>query len=316
MSKRFLPVVMNAHLPQGLGHRAGGVLAALALLILIGSARADFPQRPPGRSMEGGIQWFEISLKGEGPGQTMTLWLYLPPGEHPAKSLGCVFVAPAGSNLMTGMTLSDEDRAEQLPYVNAGYAVIAYELDGKMKNRTLAAAYAAAPRFIAAHGGVDNARTAIDYALARVPEIDPRRLYTAGHSSAATVALDVAAADPRIAACCAYAPGVNLLQRWGEEAMAVFSRHVNGFRAFAAAASPSNHLDELKTKPLLLFTARDDANIPTQRVQDFAAALKRAGSKRTKLVTVAAGGHYQSMIDHGIPAGIAFLKDLDAKLKQ
>ena len=37
--------------------------------------------------------------------------------------------------------------------------------------------------------------------------------------------------------------------------MAVFSRHVNGFRAFAAAASPCNHLDELKTKPLLLFTA-------------------------------------------------------------
>jgi dienelactone hydrolase len=278
----------------------------------------DLPSANPGQTLEGGIQFTEVSMvRGRRrPGSAAKLWLYLPPGSHGPKSLPCVFIAPAGSNLMTGNDLGDGDRDEHLPYVKAGFAVVAYELDGIPAARNDRAVLAAIPQFIAVHGGVDDAHAAVDYALTSVPEIDPRRLYVAGHSSAATVALDVAAADPRIKACCAYAPVANLRNRINASVVAIVSPRVPGFDAFLDSASPSQHVDDLKSKPVLLFTADDDDNVPTQSVRDFAASLQQAGGTQIKLVTTATGGHHDSMIAQGIPAGIAFLKEVDAKLAE
>ena len=266
--------------------------------------------------LEDGIQLFQMSVTGDGPGLNMKLWLYLPRGNHAAKSLPCVFIAPAGSNLMVGMALSDGDRQEHLPYAKAGFAVIAYELDGPMEGRTMASLYAAVPKFMASHGGVDNARTAVEYTLARVPEVDQERLYTAGHSSAATVALDMTAADPRIKACCAYAAVPNLRNRLKPAIVTALGKKTPGFDAFVDSASPSQHIDVLKTKPILLFIAEDDTNVRTQSVKDFAAALRQAGATQVELATTATGGHFNSMIAEGIPKGIAFLKEVDAKAKK
>ena len=57
-------------------------------------------------------------------------YLYLPPGKHAPKSLPCVLIAPAGSTCWRAWTLGDGDSPEHMPYVKAGYAVLAYELDG------------------------------------------------------------------------------------------------------------------------------------------------------------------------------------------
>ena len=292
------------------------VAPACLILLLTSVVRADFPDRPAAQALNGNIQFFDVSLQGDGAGQTMKLWLYLPAGTHAAKSLPCVFVAPAGSILITGMTLGDGDRAEHLPYVLAGFAVVAYELDGAMVGRTNGAVWAAVPKFMAAHGGIDNEHTAVDYVLARVPEVDPRRLYAAGHSSAATVALDVTAADPRIKACCAYAPVPNLRNRLKPTTITVLDRKVPGFDSFIDAISPVQQIEQLKTKPVMLFTADDDANVPTQSVKDFAEALQQAGAKKVKLVTVPTGGHHDSMITDGIPAGISFLLGVDSKIRK
>jgi dipeptidyl aminopeptidase/acylaminoacyl peptidase len=288
------------------------ILSCLALLMLARTARADFPDRPAPQTLEGGIQFFDVSVSGDAPGQSMRFWAYLPPGDHPAKSLPCVFVAPAGTPFITGQRLGIDDRPEHLPYVKAGFAVIAYELDGQRTVHTDAALLAAISQFMAVHGGVDNAHTAVDYALVRMPEIDPERLYAAGHSSAANLALDVAAADPRIKACCAYAPCPDLRKRLKPRFVASVSQKLPEFGAFIDSASPSQHIDELKAKPVMLFTAADDKNIPTQSVRDFAADLRQAGAAQVKLVTADSGGHHQSMIDMGIPAGIEFLKELRA----
>jgi dipeptidyl aminopeptidase/acylaminoacyl peptidase len=305
---------MNTQSPS-VACRITWVLVSLILVLSSLNAWAEFPQRGAAQLIEGGIQLFQLSLSGDAPGQTMKLWVYLPAGNHGAKSLGCVFVAPAGSNLMTGMVLNEGDRVEHLPYVKAGFAVIGYELDGAMEGRNTAALFTAVPKFMAAHGGIDNAKTAVDYAIARVPEIDPERLYAAGHSSAATVALDVAAADARIKACCAYAPVADLRKRFKPALVPAVNRKAPGFDAFVDTASPAQHVDALKGKPVFLLSAEDDTNVPAQSVKDFAAAIQQAGGTQVKMVTTARGGHYESMVAEGMPKGIEFLKEIEGKKK-
>jgi dipeptidyl aminopeptidase/acylaminoacyl peptidase len=304
------PATLNMRF--GNPRRSTWILICLALLMPTWTARAGFPTLPSAQTLEDGIQFFDVVLTGDAPGKNMRLWVYLPPGDHPAKSLPCVFIAPSGTPFITGQSLSVGDRPEHLPYAKAGFAVIAYELDGTLAVHSDSALLIAVNQFMAAHGGIDNARAAADYALAQVPGIDPDRLYTAGHSSAATVALDVAATDPRIKACCAYAPCPDLHKRLKPRLIASLSLKLPEFGAFIDSASPSQHIDALKAKPVMLFTAADDKNVPTQFVRDFAADLQQAGGSQIKLVTADSGGHYHSMIDKGIPAGIAFLKELDA----
>jgi dipeptidyl aminopeptidase/acylaminoacyl peptidase len=290
------------------------LLSLFALLLLLrftASSRADFPTLPAAGTVGQNIQFFGVSVKCESTSEVMKLWIYLPPGEHADKSLACVFIAPAGSNGLTGNKLAKGDQAEHLPYAAGGFAVVAYELDGPPLGPAVADQFPAMKKFIAAHGGIDNAKTAIDYALLRLSAIDPNRLYAAGHSSAGTVALDVTAADSRIKACCAYAPMSNLHARYAT-ILNIIALKVQGIDAFAAGASPVTHLQELKDKPVLLFTAKDDRNVPSQNVQEFARLLQQAGAQKLKLVVVDSGGHYDAMIAQGIPAGIEFLKAADA----
>jgi len=279
-------------------------------LAVTSSAIAGGPPRGPSTQLEGGIQFCEISLTGAAPGQTMKLWLYLPPGTHSKGSLACVFIAPGGTNLITGNILGDGDRPEHLPYVKAGFAVVGYELDGAYVKRDRDGMFPRIKQFIDAEGGVANARAAIDYVLAQVPEVDVNRLYAAGHSSAGTVALDVIAMEPRIKGGCAYAPCPNIRQRLTTERVKIYDTGVPGVADFVDHYSPTAFVQSLASTPLLLFSAKDDINIRYPLVRDFADQIVRAGAKSCKLVTAERGGHYQSMIEQGVPAGVAFLKNI------
>ena len=139
----------------------------------------------------------------------MTLYFYLPPGDHPPGSLPCVLIAPAGSILITGMDLGEGDRKEHLPYVRAGFAVLSYSLDGHVPDRKAASdaqIRQASQEFLAAKAGLTNAKVALEWLTARVPEVDADRIYAAGHSSAGTLALLLAENEPRIKKCAAFAP--------------------------------------------------------------------------------------------------------------
>ena len=216
------------------------------------------------------------------PGHSGKLWLYLPDGDHAPKSLPCILIAGAGSNLITGMSLGDGDRAEHLPYVRAGFAVLAYELDGMLPEPkpTDDAAFAPYIRsFVDAEAGLVNMRVAVEFATTRVPSIDPDRLFAVGHSSAATLALLVAENEPRIAACVAFAPVVDIKAIIPAEAQQVVSRTGAGRRpALYPVQSPRG---EAKHPVPALPLRRPGRRESPSRSVDLAERLRGRGSRST-----------------------------------
>jgi len=73
------------------------------------------------------------------------------------------------------------------------------------------------------------------------------------------------------------------------------------------AASRSRRLTiSAKECPLMVFHTRDDNNVPFQDAVRFVDAAKLAG-RQLVFVTTDHGGHYQLMIDEGIPGAIRWL---------
>ena len=268
------------------------------------------PDIGPGREIEPGVIFHELRLPGgDKPGFAGKLWLYLPSGDHADQSLPCVLITAGGSSLLKGIHLSEHARAEQLPYVRAGFAVLAYELDGALpggRNAHEAEMKEAMARFLAARAGLVNAHVALQFVLTKVPQVDPRRIFTAGHSSAATTAMLFAEQEPTIRGCVAYAPAINLAKHFGEEVVQIL--HDAGLDDLAVRHAPINHESKLRC-PILLFHARDDGVVSVADTEASAERLKALG-KSVTLVVVPSGGHYDSMIREGIPRGIAWLLEL------
>ncbi|MDB5330842.1 MAG: Alpha/beta hydrolase family protein [Phycisphaerales bacterium] len=281
-----------------------------------GPSMPVYPELPPPmKAANGTVDVYPMTIGGTGPGLPMRIKLYLPAGPRAPHSLPCVFIAPAGTRLLHGSSIDDAvNDPEHLPYARQGFAVVNYDLSGDVPGDTqggIPFTRLAGPvsQFMAADGGLANAHAAIEYVLAKVPAVDPARLYAAGHSSAAVVALDLAAADHRIRAVAAYAPACDVVARWGGD-LAKMNSLVRGASDFAARVSPIRHVDDFAC-PIYLFHADDDTNVPTPDNQAFADALHSAG-KTVQFQRVPRGGHYQSMIQQGIPGGIAFFKSQGA----
>lgn len=237
------------------------------------------------------------------------LWIYRPEPLVTAKRVPCVLIAPAGTRLMHGIDLGDGDRPEHVPYVRAGMVVVAYELDGALPvAQTDATVTKAAAEFMAAKAGLRNAQDALDYALKQVPEIDPARIYAAGHSSAATVALHVAQHEPRIAAVAAFAPCTNLPERIGGALIGGLNARITGYNAFIQASSPLGNAARLKC-PTFLFHATDDGNVPVAETDAFAAAVRKTNANVT-YHRVSRGGHYDAMVTEGMPQAVGWMLQL------
>ena len=249
------------------------------------------------------------------PGQRMQMRVYLPPGEHEDGALACVLVAPAGTNLLSGVSLDGDDyHDETLPYAEVGMAVVFYSLDG---SPTDAAGEPEEIRefylqFREARAGVINGRNALDYVLAQMPQVDPQRIFSAGHSSAATLSLLLAAHEPRLRGCVAYAPATDIEARLGE----VVENPIMGLAfpaidEFVHQSSPKTHVSRINC-PVFLFHARDDSNEPFATTEAFAGLLQTSGKTHTFSV-VDTGDHYNSMIEAGIPRGIEWIQSLETE---
>ena len=262
-----------------------------------------------------GVKVGQLRLQdGAGPGEAMELRIYLPAGIHAAGSLRCVLVAPAGTTLLSGSDIGPLDENayhdECLPYAAAGMAVVMYSLDGNLdeedsedRERTKRAY----ERFRTAQAGLANARNALEFTLARMPEVDRGKIFAAGHSSAATLALLFGEHEPRLAGCVAYAPATDVENRLKEVTDNPFSNLTfPECKAFLKRSSPKTHADQLKI-PAFVFHAADDQNVPAADSRDFAASLKESGADVT-FREVPEGGHYDAMIEEGIPAGIEWMK--------
>jgi dienelactone hydrolase len=256
-----------------------------------------------------GVRFFEVRASGPTNVATMnmTVWAYLPDGHHEPRSLPCVIIAPAGSITITGMDLGDGDRAEHFPYVTAGYAVLAYSLDGHADNIQQLSDPRLGPacvQFAAARAGLANAQAAIDWLLKNISDVDPDRLYAAGHSSAGTTALLLAENDARIRACSAFAPRSDGEANFNALVRAALRGAIPQVDQIFTTYNPLKHVKDMKC-PVLLFQARDDPVIPVSETEAFAAALQGAG-KDVTVELVPSGGHYDPMVHQGIPRAISF----------
>lgn len=277
----------------------------------------QFPPIGPAQRVERGIVVHQVSLAhGRNAGR---IWIYLP-AKMPAKKIPCVFIAPAGVPPFIGNGFGTELAAarvpEHLPYVRAGFAVVAYDTDGEVANpndATYDEVQAAATAFRDAHAGMLNARHAIDYVLKMVPAVDPSRLYSAGHSSAGRISLLLAETDPRIAACVAYAPVTDTerrVQQNAPDAGRYLEANLTGFGEFLKSTSPVRQIARLRC-PTFLFHAEDDSVISIAETEAFVEELKKT-NPRVTFVRAGSGDHYDSMIEEGIPQAIRWLLALNA----
>jgi dienelactone hydrolase len=278
-----------------------------------------FPDRGQSTEIEPGVLRFVVPINGQTgghyspPGHGGTLFVYLPLGDHQPKSLPCVFITGAGTDLMEGYEFepnAEGDDAEFLPYARAGFAVVAYELDGSGFNEDSDETQMYQD-FKAACGGVVNARNAIEFALQRVPEVNPNQFYTAGHSSAGTCALLVAAHEPRVKGVMAYAPCTDVEHFQPGFLIRAMASEMPGLADFLCQSSPKTHESRINC-PVFLFHAEADDTVKIKETRKFADLLKKHNTDVT-LQTVPGGDHYESMISQGIPAGIDWLKQKAAK---
>jgi len=268
------------------------------------NASAASRQLPPlsvPRTLAPGVSFAEVTLPGAKE-KAARLWVYLP-SPLPAGKLPCVVIAPAGTPLSYGIKVQDGDRPEHLPYVRAGFAVIAYDIDGAFDPQNSAGIRTAIQDFRAAEAGVANARVALNYALDHLG-VDPARLYVAGHSSAATLALQVAERDKRVRGTVAYAPVTDIAKHL-ENQFPALDKLVPGTSAFLKEYSPLSHIESLRC-PVFLFHSDLDRTVPVQQTIAFSRELTRV-NPRVTLSSGPYGDHYGSMIKDGIPRGIAWL---------
>jgi dipeptidyl aminopeptidase/acylaminoacyl peptidase len=282
-------------------------VAALGLPV---AAFAISPNLGPGEVVTIGVRMWSTRVTRND--VTTTLWIYLPE-PAPVQKVPCVFIAPAGTPLIYGSDLSQDDRAEHIPYVKAGMAVVAYSISGPGSDKaTISDNLPACGAFMKAHAGLSNAQSAIDFALKNVNEIDPAKLYTAGHSSAGTLSLFVAEFEPRVSACIAYAPVTDVIHSFAENMDYVngVNDMIDGFTDFLRRASPINHTTKLKC-PVFLFHADDDTVEQSADIDVFYDTLRKTNG-RVSFFQIPIGGHFDSMIEVGVPLAIKWLLKLPA----
>lgn len=267
------------------------------------------------RTPQSGMAYFDVSTRSANtlphPGSDMRLRLYLPREQAARRSLGCVLVGPAGSNLISGKPLDGpEHEDETVPYVRAGLAVVHFSLDGPIEDlqqasdQDMAQAYA---KFRAAGAGLVNARNAMAYVIQHVPEVDPGRIYIAGHSSAGTLALLFAEHEPSLRGCIAYAPASAvpeyLTQLANDPRMSVL---LPGIKPFVIQAAPITHVRTLSC-PVFLFHGQGDENTPFGQSVTFVDTAKALG-KEVTFSLVPDPHHYNAMAQKGVPLAIDWLR--------
>lgn len=284
---------------------------------LTGVPLPTFPDLPAPALTLSGVNVYQFSLAGDKdlPGAQATMRVYIPQDAVADHSRTCVLVAPAGSNLIVGNSIDGMDyHDETLPYAVNGCVVVMYSLDGTgpselhddiMTGIMYKIGYS---DFMKARAGLVNARNAMEYVLAKLPQVDPTKIYSAGHSSAGTLSLQLAASQPKLAGSIAYAPVSDLTNRLGEIANdPQLSPIFPEFRQYLETYSPMAMADRME-RPLFLFHAADDGNVPISQSNQLSQQVPNAAN--LTYVRVPTGNHYDSMINEGIPAALTWLRQM------
>ncbi len=239
-------------------------------------------------------------------GQQNQLFVLKPGTDLPARSRPCVLMAPSGAVEFAGVKSGYAPDKEQMTHAERGFVVIGFEVDGPMPSGGYSASKPVKDsfrRFHASRAGLINARNALQFALTRVPEVDPTRIYAAGFGSAGTLALLMAAHDSEIAACAVGEPvtmrGVTRSEQKYEEMLAP------GARQFLRDHSPDS-LTENFNCPVFIYLGNTTGAGSAGDSKAFAAALAERGG----LVESQVGGTGAVRRDHGLAARVEWLANL------
>ncbi|PQO47326.1 prolyl oligopeptidase family serine peptidase [Blastopirellula marina] len=257
-----------------------------------------------------------VESHGSGPAGKMQLRIYMPPGKHEPGSLPCVLVAPAGTPLLHGNAMDDDDyHKETLPYAEAGMIVVFYSLDGPEEEDHPAqmakdgkGAIVSYKEFRDACAGVTNGKNVVEYVVRNIPQADPDKIFAAGHSSAGTVSLLLGAYEPKLAGVVAFAPCSDVEGRLGDlVGIAGVNIIFPGIKQFLHDSSPDNCAAQIDC-PVFLFHARDDSNVEFSESLAFSKQLTQAGVDVT-FVPVNSGEHYSSMVNEGVPKAVDWIRE-------
>jgi dipeptidyl aminopeptidase/acylaminoacyl peptidase len=273
----------------------------LLCFALPGAARAQAPDAAS--KLPASVQLRELERDAQ------TVWLYVPAGREPS---ALVVIPPSGGTLLTAPPLTLEDRPDHLPYVEAGFAVVAFSLSGTLSGTvTEEQVQTAIGDFAKARTGVLDAEKAIAVALAEVPALADRPIFAAGHSSAANLAIALAAEEPRIRAVAAYAPVADAPAFVEGNRLERMARDIPGALDINRELSPLQAATKIQSA-VFLFHAEDDDVAPVAGTRELARILTEHGHA-PELRIVKTGGHSDAFSAEGLPAGVAwFAQQLQA----
>jgi dienelactone hydrolase len=311
------PATPRAAVNQAAVNRAAGQAGETWPIDVASIPLPAFPDLGPGRPVGArGVTLQTLSFTPpagapDAPGGKMKVRVYLPPGQPKPRSVPCVLVAPAGSTLVFGMAIEPGDGHEEaLPYAEAGMVVVMYELDGGIgptENATIPKMSKGYKEFRASGAGVVNGRNALEFTLAKIAIVDPRQIFAAGHSSGGTATLLLAEHETRLQGSIAYAPCTDLKGQLAPFlSNPAIAATVPGLAEFAQWSGPENGADRLKGR-IMVFLARDDTTCPFAQTFAFVQRARRQ-NPNVVLKVVEQGGHYDPMINRGIPAAIGWIK--------
>ncbi len=219
-------------------------------------------------------------------GGKMRLRVLMPTGSDEAElhrhSLGCVLIPASGKNPFHGYDVLPIKNLEPLfPFAAQGLVAIHFSVDGPMpkaeySNKThfwddLQVAIRA---LLKADGGLENCRLALEFALQKIPAVNPGQIYIAGEHSGGTLALKFAAIEPRIAACVAMTPMIDLERAIEQLGVPAARTELHDQMRQIAGKHPLLSLAEQIKCPVMLTHMRGDKTYPFRESQDFAAQLR------------------------------------------
>ncbi len=254
---------------------------------------------PEMKLIEPGVTFAIVTISKPN-GSKSQLYVYLP-SKPKREHLPCIFIAAAGSPLCTGVDLSPNDMKEHIPYVKAGFAVVAYSVDGAYtKKGGLKKAQA---EFLESEAGLANYQAATHFAETQL-HADAEQFIVAGHSSAGTLALELAGDRPEIKACIAYAPATDLMVHLSKS-ISSLEKMRPGAATYYKFLSPRSNIGGIDC-PLFLFHSAGDKFISQDEFRAYAKAEQAIGAK-VSVVETKIGDHYNSMLTTGIPAALKWL---------
>ncbi len=246
-----------------------------------------------GHPVENGVRRLQLGETGR------RVWVY----QHCTRYLpGLILVPPAGSNLLSGMNLSEGDTPEHLPYARAGFTVVSFDIAGALEGNSEDAFVEAMTTFIQDDAGLGSARRALVQAYQAIPDLQSLPVFVAGHSSAGTLALLFAASDPRVQGVAAFAPVPDLTRRFADMVEADPQ-----MEALFTAMSPAHHAPALSGRPVFVFHSPDD-RLPIDDSEYFFRIITPAHPANR--FETGPGDHYRSMIEYGVPRAVAWFQQL------